>query len=181
MKKKLLLSLIGVLLCLSVQAQDSLQIKQQVSAPYKLAVGFRYAAGPTALSLGITAKYFIREQAALEAYSDLNPESRHFLTSLSYVWQPKLATSARFRPYAGIGVGVLRIDNPSTQFFDGPASYTKPVGVYSFGVEYSFKKIPLALSLDYRSTFLRNGHSTPTYFSYLRANNIGLGLKYTFR
>jgi opacity protein-like surface antigen len=181
MMKKLLISLAGMLLYLSAHAQDTLQVKQQVSAPYKLAVGFRYATGPTAITLGVTAKYFIREQAALEVYSDLNPEARHFLTSLSYVWQPKLATSARFRPYAGIGVGVLHTKNPAPTYFEGPASYTKPVGVYSFGVEYSFKKIPLALSLDYRSTFLRNGPSTPYYFPYHRANNVGLGLKYTFR
>lgn len=182
MIKRLSISLISMCLAGAVQAQDSLQVKPQVSAPYKLSVGMRYAiAGPTGADLGITAKYFIGKQSALEAYSNLNTESRYFLASLSYIWQPKLTTSERFRPYAGIGVGLLRTNNPSPAYFDGPASYTNPVGVASFGVEYAFKKIPLAISLDYRSTFVRFGRSTPAYVDLNKSSNIGLGLKYTFR
>ncbi|GGG09695.1 hypothetical protein [Pontibacter amylolyticus] len=182
MIKKLLISCISLCFVGAAQAQDSLQVQpQQVSAPYKLAVGLRYAVGPTGLTLGVTAKYFIREQSALEAYSDVNPESRQFLSSLSYIWQPKLATSNRLRPYAGIGVGLLRTNNPAPTYFDGPASYINPVGVASFGAEYSFKKLPLALSLDYRSTFLRYGRTTPNYVNHYRSSNLGIGLKYTFR
>lgn len=181
MLRKLIISLIGLLLCLSVQAEDSLQVKQQVSAPYKLAVGLRYASGPQGADLGVTAKYFIGKQSALEAYSDLNPESRYFLASLSYIWQPKLATSDRLRPYAGLGIGLLRTNNPYPPYYDGPPSYTNPVGVATFGVEYSLKKIPLAISLDYRSTFVRYGRSTPPYVNLNNSSNIGLGLKYTFR
>ncbi|PKV67138.1 outer membrane protein [Pontibacter ramchanderi] len=181
MKKILLILAFGLSLAGSVQAQDSVQVKTQVSAPYKLAVGMRYASGPAGVALGLTAKYFIREQAALEAYSDLNPSSRHFLASLSYVWQPKLATSGRLRPYAGIGIGMLRTNNPAPMYFDGPDSYTNLVGVASFGVEYTMKKIPLAISLDYRSAFVRYGRSTPPYVHLNNSNTIGLGLKYTFR
>lgn len=182
MVKKLLISLISLFTVLTVQAQDSLQVKPQVSAPYKLTVGIRYAiAGPTGVDLGVTAKYFIGKQSALEAYSNLSMESRYFLSSLSYIWQPKLATSDRFRPYAGIGIGLLRTNNPAPWHFDGPASYTNPVGVASFGVEYSFKKIPLAISLDYRSTFVRYGRSTPSYVDLNKSSNVGLGVKYTFR
>lgn len=181
MIKRLFISLIGLSLAGAVQAQDSLQVKPQVQAPYKLAVGLRYASGPSGIALGVTAKYFIGKQSALEAYSDLNPDARHFLASLSYIWQPKLATSDRFRPYAGIGIGILRTNNPSPAHFDGPASYTNPVGIASFGVEYAFKKIPLAISLDYRSTFVRYGRSTPSYVDLNNSSNIGIGLKYTFR
>jgi opacity protein-like surface antigen len=181
MIKKLLISLCSLMICLSVQAQDSLQVKPLVSAPYKLAVGIRYAvAGPTGPDLGITAKYFIGKQSALEAFSNLSMESRYYLASLSYIWQPKLTTSERFRPYAGIGIGLLRTNNPKS-YFDGPASYTNPVGVATFGIEYSLKKIPLAISLDYRSTFVRYGRTTPNYVNLNNSSNIGLGLKYTFR
>lgn len=177
MKKKLLISCFSLCLIGKAQAQDSLQI----SAPYKLALGLRYAVGPAGLTLGATAKYFIREQSALEAYSDLNPDARQFLSSISYIWQPKLATSNRLRPYAGIGVGLLHTNNPAPAYFDGPASYINPVGVVSFGAEYSSKKLPLALSFDYRSTFLRYGRSTPHYVNQYRSNNLAIGLKYTFR
>ncbi|WP_299984101.1 outer membrane beta-barrel protein [uncultured Pontibacter sp.] len=182
MKKILLILPFSLCLAGAAQAQqDSLHVKPYVSAPYKLAVGMRYATGPAGLALGITAKYFIREQAALEAYSDLNPEARQFLSSISYVWQPKLTTSSRLRPYAGVGVGLLHTKNPAPMYFDGPSSYTNPVGVFSFGAEYAFKKLPLAISLDYRSTFLRYGRSTPAYVNHYRASNLGIGLKYTFR
>jgi opacity protein-like surface antigen len=181
MVKKLLISFISLFMVLSAQAQDSLQVKPQVSAPYKLAVGLRYASGLQGADLGVTARYFIGKQSALEAYSDLNPESRYFLASLSYIWQPKLATSDRFRPYAGIGIGLLRTNNPYPPYYDGPASYTNPVGIATFGVEYSLKKIPLAISLDYRSTFVRYGRSTPSYVNLNNSSNVGLGLKYTFR
>ncbi|SIQ65956.1 hypothetical protein [Pontibacter lucknowensis] len=181
MKKKLLILCFSLCLAGAAQAQDSLQVKPQVSAPYKLAVGMRYATGPQGADLGITAKYFIGKQSAWEAYSDLNPESRYFLASLSYIWQPKLATSDRVRPYAGVGVGLLKTNNPSPAHFDGPASYTNPVGIASFGFEYSLKKIPLAISLDYRSTFMRYGRATPRYVDLIRSSNAGIGLKYTFR
>ena len=182
MKKKLLITLISLCVWGTAQAQDSLQVKPQVSAPYKVAVGIRYAiAGPTGTDLGITAKYFIGKQSALEAYSNLSTEKRYFLASLSYIWQPKLATSDRLRPYAGIGLGLLRTNNPSPEYYGGPAAYTNPVAVASFGVEYSFKKTPLAISLDYRSTFVRYGRSTPQYVDLNNSSNIGLGLKYTFR
>lgn len=181
MRKKLLISLIGLCVWGTAQAQDSLQVKPQVSAPYKVAVGIRYAiAGPTGVDLGITAKYFIGKQSALEAYSNLTTESRYFLASLSYIWQPKLVASERFRPYAGIGLGLLRTNNP-LDFYDAPASYTNPVAVASFGVEYSFKKMPLALSLDFRSTLVRYGRSTPAYVDVNTSRNLGLGLKYTLR
>jgi long-subunit fatty acid transport protein len=182
MMKRLLLCLFCICAFTTTQAQDSLHIKQQVSAPYKVAVGMRYAfGGQTGGDLGISAKYFVGKQSALEAYSNLSMESRFFLASLSYIWQPKLATSERFRPYTGIGIGLLRTKNHAPWHFDGPASYTNPVGVFSLGVEYSLKKIPLAISLDYRSTFVRYGRSTPNYVNLNNSSNIGLGLKYTFR
>jgi hypothetical protein len=48
--------------------------------------------------------------------------------------------------------------------------------VASFGVEYSFKKIPPVLSFDYRLAFVRYGRSTPSYVDLIKSSNIGLGL-----
>lgn len=180
MKKKLLISLVSLCVWGTVQAQDSLQVKPQVSAPYKVAVGIRYAfGGLTGGDPGITAKYFIGRQSALEAYSNMHLESRYFLASLSYIWQPKLATSERLRPYVGIGGGILRDNNLLST--SGERAYTNPVAIATLGVEYQFKKLPLAVSLDYRSTFLRFGNSTPHHLHLSRSSNVGLGLKYTFR
>ncbi|MHC2991118.1 hypothetical protein OB13_05795 [Pontibacter sp. HJ8] len=180
MIKKLLLCLFCFCAFTAAQAQDSLHVKPQVSAPYKAAIGFRYSpGGPMGGDLGVTAKYFFRPQSALEAYSNLNLESRYFLASLSYIWQPKLATSERFRPYAGIGGGVLR--NNNIHFVNGEQAYINPVAIATLGMEYQFKKLPLALSLDYRSTFMRFGNSTPDHLHLSRSSNLGLGVKYTFR
>jgi opacity protein-like surface antigen len=178
MKKKLLISLISLCVWGTVQAQDSLHVKPQVSAPYKAAVGLRYSAGgPAGADLGITAKYFFRPQSALELHSTINPEARYYLASLSYIWQPKLATSDRFRPYAGIGVGFLRPDN---RFYGEETDRSNIVIIPTLGIEYKFKRIPIAISLDYRSTFLRvsNGASQ---LNMNHSSNLGLGLKYTFR
>jgi hypothetical protein len=185
MKKiMLLLCLCGLTLPATLQAQDSLSVKPQVQAPYKLAIGARFAAGAaTGGDLSISAKYFIGKESALEAQSSVNPESRFFLASLSYIWQPKLATSDRFRPYAGLGVGILRSRN---YYYDGSSMNefikVNPVAVATFGIEYTFKKAPIALSLDYRSTFMRYDNSNrPTYFSLNQSSNLGLGVKFLIR
>ena len=182
MKKiMLLLCLCGLALPATLQAQDSLTVKPQVQAPYKFAIGARFSPGGlTGADLSISAKYFIGKESALEVQSSVNPESRYYLASLSYIWQPKLATSDRFRPYAGLGVGVLR----SRYYYDGSSEYIKvnPVGVATFGIEYTFKKAPIALSLDYRSTFIRFDNSNrPTYFSLNQSSNLGLGVKFLIK
>ncbi|MFD2246638.1 porin family protein [Pontibacter ruber] len=180
----LLLCLCGLSLPATLQAQDSLSVKPQATAPYKVAVGARFSAGgPTGADLSITAKYFIGKQSALEAQSTVNPQNRYFLASLSYIWQPQLLTSSRFRPYAGLGVGVLRSRN---YYYDGRSTSehikVNPVGVATIGVEYTFPKAPIALSLDYRSTFLRlDNTSTQPTFDLRNSSNIGLGVKFLIR
>ncbi|MBD1397514.1 hypothetical protein H9Q13_10080 [Pontibacter sp. JH31] len=178
MIKKLLISLLTFFVFGTVQAQDSLQVKSQVSAPYKIAIGIRYATGgPTGVDLGVTAKYFFRPQSAIELHSTLSPEARYYLASLSYIWQPKLATSERFRPYAGIGIGFLR---PDSRFYGNEVDRNNIVVLPTIGIEYQLKKVPLAISLDYRSTFMRI-HSGTTQLNMRHSSNIGLGVKYTFR
>ncbi|WP_018476447.1 outer membrane beta-barrel protein [Pontibacter roseus] len=178
MKKKLLTSLINLCLFSAAQAQDSLQVKHHVSAPYKVAVGIRYSAGgPTGVDLGITGKFFFSRQSALEVHSTINPNARNYLASLSYIWQPKLATSERIRPYAGIGMGIIR---PDSKYYDNETTQSNLVVIPTIGIEYQFRRLPIAVSLDYRSTLMRVGGGS--YNLNLRnTSNLGLGLKYTFR
>ncbi|SIQ65976.1 outer membrane beta-barrel protein [Pontibacter lucknowensis] len=180
MIRKTLLTLFGACTILATQAQDMSDAKPQASAPYKAAVGLRYTvAGSGYTDLGITAKYFVTEQSALEAYVMIPSNSSDFLASLSYVWQPKLSFSERFRPYAGVGVGVLR--HTSIRYPMDGKTYTSPVAFGTVGVEYQFKKLPLALSVDYRTPLFTTGVNAPHYNNRSQISNIGVGLKYTFR
>jgi hypothetical protein len=180
MIKKTLLTILSTCAFLNLQAQDLPDTKPQVSAPYKAAVGFRYTvAGSGYTDLGITAKYFVTDQSALEAYVMIPSKSSDFLASLSYVWQPKLSFSERFRPYAGVGAGVLRHANIFNTV-DGRI-YTSPIAFGTVGIEYQFKKLPLALSLDYRTPLFSTGVNALHYNQRSQVSNIGVGLKYTFR
>ncbi|WP_242921486.1 hypothetical protein [Pontibacter liquoris] len=179
MKKILLL----LLLCFggfNLHAQDSLSVKPAATAPYKLAIGARYyAGGPLGADVSISAKYFIGRESALEAQSNIFHGSRYFLTSLSYIWQPQLLTSSRLQPYAGLGVGVMK---SRTYYPAEERVKINPVGVATFGIEYSFKNAPIALSLDYRATFLRlDNTDTPPTISLGNTSNFGLGIKYLLR
>jgi outer membrane protein W len=179
MIKMILLTIFGTCAFLAAQAQDSLQVKPQASAPYKLAVGFRYSPnGPRGADLGIAAKYFIGRESALEAYSGVNPESNLYLASLSYIWQPQLLTSQRFRPYVGIGAGYMRTRN---LYFDEGTIHSSAVAVASIGMEYNFKKAPIAISLDYRTALFRLGGGLFTAPNIGYVSNTGFGIKYTFR
>jgi hypothetical protein len=101
------------------------------------------------------------------------------MASLSYVWQPKLAISERFRPYAGIGGGVLR--HTGTPYGQEGQAYISPVAFGTIGMEYLFKKLPMALSLDYRTPIFSTGEHAPHYNHISRVSSLGLSLKYTFR
>jgi outer membrane protein W len=180
MIKKLLISLCSLMICLSAQAQDLPETKPQASAPYKAAVGLRYTVGGAGYTdLGLTAKYFITDQTALEAYTKLPFYSRDYLASLSYIWQPKLAFSERFRPYVGAGAGILRHTNSPLEHEGEPR--ISPIAFGMVGIEYQFKKLPMALSLDYRTPLLSTGTHTPHYNHVSRISSLSLGLKYTLR
>lgn len=167
-------------LTLPALAQDDVPTsKPNAIAPYKTAVGLRMS--PTLIygpELTITAKHFIRPESALEAEIGMVNYNRSYLASLQYVWQPQLLTSKRFRPYVGIGLGVTGTNyTPRAEKQDFE---TNLVGLTKFGIEYTFPKAPIALSLDYRHAFY--GYKTDDYkhVPLNRLNNIGFGLKYTF-
>ena len=177
-----------ILLCIfcltalpSMAQEEAITSKPGAYAPYKFSIGLRYAnnGGPTGADIGATAKYFFTKQSAVEVQSTIHPKASYYLASLSYIWQPQLLTSARFRPYAGIGLSLIRA---SDNFSSTESRYSNLVITPSFGVEYQFKKLPLALSIDYRSTHLRlNTGSTTNNINLRTTSNIGFGLKYTFK
>ncbi|MBF8963170.1 hypothetical protein I0P70_07935 [Pontibacter sp. FD36] len=180
MIKKTILTLLGACSLLTAQTQDLPNAKPQASAPYKAAVGFRYTvAGANYSDFGITAKYFVTDQSAFEAYVMLPSSSHDYLASLSYVWQPKLSFSDRFRPYAGVGAGVLR--HTSTPYARVDRTYTSPIAFGTVGIEYQFKKLPIALSVDYRTQLFSTGLHALQYNNRSQVSNIGVGTKYTFR
>lgn len=178
--KTLLLALCMLAAATTLHAQDTLSVKQQASAPYKLAVGARFSSlGPLGADLSLSAKYFIGKESALEAQATAVPGSDFFQASLNYIWQPQLLSSSQFRPYVGVGVGFIRID--FSRFEDGE-KFINPVGVFTIGAEYSFKKLPIAVSVDYRNPFLRyNNSSTQSKFTSGYYGNIGLGIKYILK
>lgn len=180
MVKKPLISLVSLFTCLSVQAQDLPDTKPQASAPYKAAVGLRYTVGGGGYTdLGLTAKYFITDQTAFEVYTKLPFYSRDYLASLSYIWQPKLGFSERFRPYVGAGAGILRHTNWPLEYEGEPR--ISPIAFGMIGIEYQFKKLPMALSLDYRTPMLSAGTYAPHSNHISRISSLSVGLKYTFR
>ncbi len=183
MKIKLTLLCICLLSTFSaLQAQDSLSTQPRATAPYKLAVGARFTyGGPTGADVNLTAKYFIGRQSALEVQLPVVPQSKFQLALLSYIWQPQLLSTSRFRPYAGLGVGVMRARNPGF-YPEEPDMKTNPVAVATFGVEYTFKNAPVSLSLDYRAPFMRFDNSS--YQPRLPLENtrtFGIGVKYLLK
>lgn len=180
MLKKTLLTILGTCALLAAQAQDLPDAKPQASAPYKAAIGLRYTVGAGGYTdLGLTAKYFITEQTAFEAYAEIPFYSRDYLASLSYIWQPKLAFSERFRPYVGAGAGILRHTDWPLEIEGEPR--ISPIAFGMVGIEYQFKKLPMALSLDYRTPMLSTGTYAPNSNHISRFSSLSLGLKYTLR
>ena len=164
---------------LMAQTDDAPTSKPNAIAPYKTAIGLRLSPTPMYGSeLVLTAKHFIRPESALEAQVGFINYNRGFMASLQYVWQPQLLTSKRFRPYAGIGLGIT--GSNFNRHGEQQSLSTNVIGLASFGIEYSFAKLPLALSLDYRHAFAGYKTDYDKHVPLKRLNNVGFGLKYRF-
>jgi hypothetical protein len=167
----------------ALHAQDTLSVKQQATKPYKLALGARFSTmGPLGADLALSAKYFIGKESALEVQTTAIPGSNFYQASLSYIWQPQLLSSSQFRPYAGLGAGIMR-----TKYDFSPEEekrYVKAAAIGVIGIEYQLKKLPLALSFDYRMEllgyYLKNNVTTPG-LSTSYPSNIGIGVKYIIK
>jgi hypothetical protein len=182
-KTKLLYPLLAALVLLSfpvLAQEDAPTSKPSAIAPYKTAVGIRYSPTPAygGSELTFTAKHFIRPESALEANIGFIDHNRAFMTSLQYVWQPQLLTFSRLRPYAGIGLGLT--GNMYNNRAEKQPLETNLVILNSIGVEYTFPKIPVAVSLDYRHAFASFKYDDTKDLPKRKLNTIALGLKYTF-
>jgi hypothetical protein len=181
MKSKIIAAAIGIV-CLMVHpimAQDeSPTSKPNAIAPYKTAVGIRLSSYHMYGSdLSVSAKHFIRPEKALEL--QVGTTSRHHHASLQFIWQPQLLTSPRLRPYAGIGLGLTGTE--FNRYGEKQPMETNLVGLASFGIEYTFPKAPMTLSLDYRHAFVGYKHDYEKDVPINRLNNLGFGLKYSFK
>ena len=183
MKIKLLLPLLGALSYFSAPAlaqnDDAPTSKPGAVAPYRTSVGLRFSpSGKYGTDLTITARHFIRPESAIEAQVGLFNFNRGYQASLQYVWQPQLLSSQRLRPYAGIGIGITGTE--FNRYGEQQSMATNLTGIASVGIEYTFSKIPLALSLDYRFAFVGDTTDPVKDVPLNRFNNVGVTVKYTF-
>lgn len=182
MKKRLIFPLLVAMLLTasSLHAQDAPASKPQATAPYKAAFGLRTTfSGPSGIKSELRLKYFINSEAALELQAGEWFYQKAYHASLHYLWQPQLLSSSRFRPYAGIGIGV--VGTTRDKFHEQQNLEMGAVLLGSLGVEYTFPRLPLALSLDYRHTLL--GLNTDTFRAIRPAgmNTLGFSVKYIIR
>ncbi len=182
MKSKLILPLLSALTLAAspLRAQDTLTSKPQAVAPYKFSAGLRVSTGGPAGTLPeLRLKYFVKPETALELQVGKLGFQESFQASLHYLWQPQLLTSNRLRPYAGIGIGAVGTGRDRN--FEKQDMQVGAVLLSTVGIEYTFPKIPLALSLDYRHTILGLNTNTFDYIGFSRVNTVGLSVKYLIR
>lgn len=161
---KPILALLGSLLLNVACAQDN----------FKTAVGLR-----TGLTSGITFKYGLKNNAALETIVGVRPYSSNF-TMLYEVNNPTGESGLRW--YYGAGAHLSLYNNNNYYPWRGP--YWKAPDYYNYntfgvdlalGLEYKIPKAPLALSFDVKPFF--------EFYPYNRVYSSldpGLGIKVTF-
>ncbi|MBC5994220.1 outer membrane beta-barrel protein [Pontibacter cellulosilyticus] len=183
MKRKLLLSLSGALCLFALPAlaqDDAPTSKPNAISSYKTAIGLRFSPSYRFRpDVTVTAKHFISPEFAVEAQAGTADYDKGYHASLQYVWQPQLLTSQRLRPYAGIGLGVTGTE--VSRYREEQPLSTNLIGIGSIGLEYSFAKVPISLSVDYRHALF--GYKTDSFkdMPINRINNVAVGLKYNFR
>ncbi len=163
----------------SLLAQDLPAAIPQAAAPYKTAIGLRATyGGPTGTGLDVSVKHFFWKESAIEAQFSL-PARGTYLASVSYLWQPQLLHSSRFRPYAGLGLGIVGTNQ--SRLGERQPMETNLVGSYTIGIEYTFPRAPIALSLDYHRTFAGYKIDYMRGASLNTLTSIGVGFKYIIR
>ena len=145
-----------------------LSITNTVAQNYKTAVGARIG-----YPLTLSGKYFINESIALEGNLGLRAFSE-------YSWIALSAAGLKHKPldvidglnwYYGAGLSVYfwRFDQITT------LSSSSSLGLQGYvGLDYTFKKTPINITLDWTPTFFING-----YTSGLGTRFGGLGIRYT--
>jgi hypothetical protein len=103
---------------------------------YKFAAGVRLSNASPTISNSVSAKYFIKQQEALEALVSFG---NRFGIGLLYEKHRPFAGESGFRWFYGFG---------GYAGFQGGDTYLGPSGVLGF--DYKFKDVPLNLSLDWK-------------------------------
>ncbi|MCX2740485.1 hypothetical protein [Pontibacter anaerobius] len=183
MKTKLLFPLLGALSYFAgpalAQTDDVPSSKPQAVAPYKTSLGFRTTwGGPSGIDSELRLKHFVGPQSALELQVGQWHYQRAYQASLHYLWQPQLLTSSRLRPYAGLGIGA--VGGSRDRFNEKQDMEVGAMLLASVGIEYTFPRLPLAISVDYRHMMLGLNTNNFEYFGHSRISTLGVGLKYTF-
>ena len=136
MRKVFLLTVFMSFWCLAASAQHA----------YKAGVGVRLNYG-----YGLSVKYNMTQKKSVEGIVYTRWRGIN-ITGLYEIHAPAFKT-AGWRWYYGIGghIGVWR-DGPryGNPWFDGPGPYTVLGADGILGLEYTFKEIPLNLSLDWK-------------------------------
>lgn len=145
-----------------------LSLSNSLAQNYKTAVGARIG-----YPLTLSGKYFIDESIALEANLGLRAFS-------GYSWFALSAAGLKHKPldvldglnwYYGAGLSVYfwRFDQITT------LSSSSSLGLQGYvGLDYTFKKSPINVTIDWTPTFFING-----YTSGLGTRFGGLGIRYT--
>jgi hypothetical protein len=149
MKKILMLNLVLVLISVSnrIHAQE-----------YKMALGARFTAAQATVNNGISFRYFLNENHALEGLLSFDPVS---IGGLYEVYRPLGAPG--FQWFFGGGAYVSFNDN----------DVLGAMGVV--GLDYKFQKVPLNISIDWKpelSLVKEIGFEAAT---------VGLGIRFAFK
>ena len=170
-----------VLLCgiLSVLSFGAFAQRTSSPAHYNTALGIRL----NPWIVGFTAKHFIKGPHAIEGivhhyWNGDNNINNVTLTGL-YEYHWKVFPEPGFNMYAGGGAhvavwGNYYYDNNGRRRRDGSEAYVGLDGI--FGLEYTFKKIPLNLSADLKPYFHFNGDN-----DFFGEQIGGISARYTFR
>jgi len=141
MKKLLLTLAFGVFVFSLVSAQD-----------YNTGIGFRGG-----LVNGLTVKHFLNQKGAVEVL--LATRYKGFeITGLYEIHNP-LANTGNLKWYYGVGGHVGFYNGDNTNWDDDEGSYTSLGIDLVLGLEYSFEKVPVNLSLDWKPEFNLFGYS----------------------
>jgi len=129
-----------IIVCLqsAARAQDSSFVAPGIAQDdYKIGIGLRLSTATPTLSNGVTFKYFVKQDQAIEAMVSFGG-SRFGLGGL-YEWHRQLNATPGLKWFYGGGAYFGFQDN---------VSYTGPTGIV--GLDYKFQNIPLNLSLDWK-------------------------------
>ncbi|TXK52908.1 hypothetical protein FVR03_00610 [Pontibacter qinzhouensis] len=165
--------------------EDSLRLQKVINAatvpPYKLAVGVRGLNLVGEYDLGLTAKYFVSIQSALEAgVSKVIANNNAYQLSLMYERHNRMFKSRNLLIYYGAGGGIFLLNSKS--WLEPPGSGTLIRGGIGFiaGVEIGLGKLPLAVSADFRGLYYPTEPNHRGDGGKMNVASPAFGIKYRF-